>query len=65
MQDGTKPGPDDVEIERHESSESLKKPVDPEAQLDEVGLPPEKWSSLRYGFWPFGGLNDAEEEART
>ena len=29
------------------------------------GLPPEKWSSLRYGFWPCGGLQNAEEEART
>ncbi|MFC3694314.1 hypothetical protein [Chenggangzhangella methanolivorans] len=26
-----------------------------------IGLPPEKWSSLMYGFWPCGGLNDAEE----
>jgi molecular chaperone DnaK len=30
-----------------------------------TGLPPEKWSSLRYSFWPCGGLNDAEEEARA
>lgn len=40
MQDGNKPNPDDVEIERHESSESIKKPVDPEAQLDEVARTP-------------------------
>ena len=29
----------------------------------EHGLPPEKWSSLRYGFWPFGGRSDAEKGA--
>lgn len=40
MQDGNEPGPDDVEIKRHESSESIKKPVDPEAQLDEVARTP-------------------------
>ena len=27
-----------------------------------IGLPPEKWSSLMYGFLPDGGLNNAEEE---
>jgi hypothetical protein len=26
------------------------------------GLPPEKWSSLMYGFEPDGGLEDGEEE---
>ncbi|MFC3695774.1 hypothetical protein ACFOWB_26435 [Chenggangzhangella methanolivorans] len=40
MQDGNKPNPDDVEIERQESSESIKTPVDPEAQLDEVARTP-------------------------
>jgi imidazolonepropionase-like amidohydrolase len=30
---------------------------------DEVGLPPEKWSSLRYGFGPCGGRIDVEEAA--
>ena len=29
------------------------------------GLPPKKWSSLRYGFWPFGGRSDAEKGAWT
>ena len=28
----------------------------------DIGLPPEKWSSLMYGLWPDGGLKDAEEE---
>ena len=28
-----------------------------------IGLPPEKWSSLRYGFAPCGGCLDASEEA--
>jgi hypothetical protein len=28
-----------------------------------TGLPPEKWSSLRYGFEPGGGFEDVEEEA--
>jgi hypothetical protein len=27
------------------------------------GLSPEKWSSLRYGFAPCGGLGDVGEEA--
>src|SRR3954470_2004794 len=27
------------------------------------GLPPEKWSSLRYGFEPAGGRENGEEEA--
>src|SRR4051794_14535633 len=27
------------------------------------GLPPEKWSSLRYGFAPAGGRDDGKEEA--
>ena len=27
------------------------------------GLPPEKWSSLRYGFGPCGGRIDVEEAA--
>jgi len=31
----------------------------------DAGLPPWKWSSLRYGFWPCGGLNDAEEETHV
>ena len=26
------------------------------------GLPPEKWSSLKYGLWPDGGLKNAEEK---
>jgi hypothetical protein len=25
------------------------------------GLPPEKWSSLKYGLWPGGGLKNAED----
>jgi hypothetical protein len=29
------------------------------------GLPAEKWSSLRYGFEPCGGLLDVEEEAQA
>jgi hypothetical protein len=29
------------------------------------GLPPEKWSSLRYGSEPCGGSFDVEEEAQT
>ncbi len=29
------------------------------------GLPPEKWSSLRYGCKPGGGLYDVEEEAHA
>jgi hypothetical protein len=29
-----------------------------------VGLPPEKWSSLKYGLWPDGGLRNAEEETQ-
>lgn len=40
MQDGNKPNPDDIEIERNESSERIKKPVDPEGQLDEVARAP-------------------------
>jgi transposase-like protein len=28
-----------------------------------LGLPPEKWSSLRYGFGPCGGRIDVEEAA--
>jgi hypothetical protein len=28
------------------------------------GLPPEKWSSLKYGLWPDGGLRNAEEETQ-
>jgi hypothetical protein len=36
------------------------------AAVDRVaGLPPEKWSSLRYGFWPCGGLIDVEEAAQA
>ena len=30
-----------------------------------VGLPPEKWSSVRYGFEPCGGLIDVEEAAQA
>ena len=30
-----------------------------------AGLPPEKWSSLRYGFLPCGGLIDVEEAAQA
>src|ERR1035441_6676974 len=26
--------------------------------------PPEKWSSLKYGLWPDGGLRNAEEETQ-
>jgi len=29
-----------------------------------IGLPPEKWSSLKYGLWPDGGLRNAEEETQ-
>jgi hypothetical protein len=29
------------------------------------GRPPEKWSSLMYGFEPFGGLIDVEEAAHS
>jgi hypothetical protein len=29
-----------------------------------TGLPPEKWSSLKYGLWPDGGLRNAEEETQ-
>jgi hypothetical protein len=29
-----------------------------------IGLPPEKWSSLRYGFEPEGGHFNGEEEAQ-
>ena len=29
----------------------------------DVGLPPLKWSSLRYGFVPDGGREDGKEEA--
>ncbi len=29
----------------------------------QVGLPPEKWSSLRYGFAPAGGRGDGKEAA--
>jgi len=29
-----------------------------------TGLPPEKWSSLKYGLWPDGGLKNAEEETQ-
>ena len=28
------------------------------------GLPPEKWSSLKYGLWPDGGLRNAEKETQ-
>jgi hypothetical protein len=31
---------------------------------DAAGLPPEKWSSLKYGLWPDGGLRNAEEETQ-
>jgi hypothetical protein len=32
------------------------------ADLDkEIGLPPEKWSSLMYGLWPDGGLKNGKE----
>ena len=27
----------------------------------EIGLPPEKWSSLMYGLWPDGGLKNGKE----
>jgi hypothetical protein len=27
----------------------------------DLGLPPEKWSSLMYGLWPDGGLKNAKE----
>ena len=30
-----------------------------------LGLPPEKWSSLRYGFGPCGGQTDVEEKAQA
>jgi Flp pilus assembly pilin Flp len=30
----------------------------------QTGLPPEKWSSLKYGLWPDGGLRNAEEETQ-
>ena len=30
-----------------------------------IGLPPEKWSSLRYGFGPCGGQTDVEEKAQA
>ena len=30
-----------------------------------LGLPPEKWSSVRYGFWPFGGQMDVEEASQA
>src|SRR5450631_742352 len=29
-----------------------------------LGLPPEKWSSLKYGLWPDGGLSNAKEETQ-
>jgi hypothetical protein len=29
-----------------------------------TGLPPEKWSSLKYGLWPDGGLSNAKEETQ-
>ena len=32
--------------------------------LIDVGLPPEKWSSLKYGLWPDGGLKNAEKETQ-
>jgi hypothetical protein len=32
--------------------------------VDQDGLPPEKWSSLKYGLWPDGGLRNAEEETQ-
>jgi hypothetical protein len=32
--------------------------------FNDVGLPPEKWSSLKYGLWPEGGLRNAEEETQ-
>jgi hypothetical protein len=32
------------------------------ARPGRAGLPPEKWSSLMYGFEPDGGLEDGEEE---
>jgi len=31
-------------------------------EVNPVGLPPEKWSSLMYGLWPDGGLTNAKEE---
>ena len=27
----------------------------------QIGLPPEKWSSLMYGLWPDGGLKNGKE----
>lgn len=27
----------------------------------DIGLPPEKWSSLMYGLWPDGGLKNGKE----
>ncbi len=39
--------------------------IELECKLSEVnnqGLPPEKWSSLMYGLWPDGGLKNAKEE---
>ena len=34
----------------------------PNCRLVDLGLPPEKWSSLMYGLWPDGGLKNAKEE---
>jgi hypothetical protein len=31
----------------------------------QLGLPPEKWSSLMYGFEPRGGLIDVEEASQA
>jgi hypothetical protein len=31
----------------------------------DIGLPPEKWSSLMYGLWPDGGLKNAKDKEET
>ena len=33
-----------------------------ESELEACGLPPEKWSSLKYGLWPDGGSKNGKEE---
>src|SRR5665213_3503807 len=34
------------------------------AERRKTGLPPEKWSSLKYGLWPDGGQRNAKEETQ-
>jgi hypothetical protein len=49
-----------------QTSGPTKKPA--EAVVKDIrgaGLPPEKWSSLRYGSEPFGGRIDVEEAAQA